>query len=98
VDTIVTGGENVAPAEIEAVLAAHPEVADAGVYGLADPEWGERVAAKVVLRRGGTATESALRRYCRVRLAGYKVPKTITFVAELPRTSSGKLLRRSLED
>jgi O-succinylbenzoic acid--CoA ligase len=97
-DTIITGGENVAPAEVEAVLESHPAVAEAGVHGVADAAWGERVVATVVLRAGHTATVEELRGYCRVRLAGYKVPRVFTFTRELPRTVSGKLLRRSLED
>jgi O-succinylbenzoic acid--CoA ligase len=96
-DTIVTGGENVAPAEVEAVLESHPAVAEAGVHGVPDPSWGERIVATVVLRAGATATTDELRGYCRVRLAGYKVPKAIRFSLELPRTGSGKLLRRNLE-
>ncbi|HVF76853.1 MAG TPA: AMP-binding protein [Solirubrobacteraceae bacterium] len=97
-DTIITGGENVAPAEVEAVLESHPAIAEAAVYGAPDREWGQRVAATVVLKAGQTATEDDLRGYCRVRLAGYKVPRVYTFSPELPRTASGKLLRRSLEE
>ena len=97
-DTIISGGENVAPAEVEAVLESHPSVAEAAVHGVADPEWGERVVATVVLREGDTATVDELRGYCRVRLAGYKVPRMFNFTHELPRTVSGKLLRRSLEE
>jgi O-succinylbenzoic acid--CoA ligase len=97
-DTIITGGENVAPTEVEAVLAGHPAVAEAGVHGAPDPEWGQRVVATVVLHAGKTATEDDLRGYCRVRLAGYKVPRVFRFAPELPKTVSGKLLRRSLEE
>jgi O-succinylbenzoic acid--CoA ligase len=97
-DTIITGGENVAPTEVEAVLAGHPAVAEAGVHGAPDAEWGQRVVATVVLRADRTATEDDLRGYCRVRLAGYKVPRVIRFAPELPKTVSGKLLRRSLEE
>jgi O-succinylbenzoic acid--CoA ligase len=97
-DTIITGGENVAPAEVEAVLESHPAVAEAAVHGVADPEWGERVVATVVLNEADTATADELRGYCRVRLAGYKVPRVVRFTHELPRTVSGKILRRSLED
>ena len=97
-DTIISGGENIAPAEVEAVLESHPAVAEAAVHGVADPEWGERVVATVVLREGDTATVDELRGYCRVRLAGYKVPRMFKFTHELPRTVSGKLLRRSLEE
>jgi O-succinylbenzoic acid--CoA ligase len=97
-DTIITGGENVAPAEVEAVLAGHPAVAEAAVHGARDDEWGQRVIATVVLRAGKSATEDDLRGYCRVRLAGYKVPRVVRFAPELPKTVSGKLLRRSLEE
>ncbi|HEV2775183.1 MAG TPA: AMP-binding protein [Solirubrobacteraceae bacterium] len=97
-DTIITGGENVAPAEVEAVLESHPAVAEAAVHGVPDPEWGERVVATIVLADHETATADDLRGYCRVRLAGYKVPRVIRFTRELPRTVSGKILRRSLED
>ncbi len=80
------------------MLETHPAVAEAGVHGAADPEWGQRVVATVVLRPERTATEDDLRGYCRVRLAGYKVPRVIRFAPELPKTVSGKLLRRSLEE
>jgi o-succinylbenzoate---CoA ligase len=95
-DTIVTGGENVAPAEVEAVLLAHPAVAEAAVFGRPDPEWGEAVTARVVLRDGAAATEAELRAWARERLAAFKVPKAIAAVEALPRTGSGKLLRREL--
>ncbi len=93
-DTIVTGGENVAPAEVEEVLLEHPAVADAGVFGRPDPEWGEAVTAHVVLR--APVEPDALRGFARERLAGFKVPKAIEIVDALPRTGSGKLLRRRL--
>ncbi len=95
-DVIVTGGENVAPAEIEEVLLRHPSVADAAAVGRADPEWQEAVAAVVVLREGARASEDELRSHCASQLAGFKVPKRFEFVGELPRTASGKLLRREL--
>jgi o-succinylbenzoate---CoA ligase len=95
-DTIVTGGENVAPAEVEAVLLEHPDVADAGVHARPDEEWGEIVVAKVVPRAGAAVTPDALRGFCAARIARYKVPKSIELVPELPRTGSGKLLRREL--
>jgi len=97
-DTIVTGGENVAPAEVEAVLAEHPAVADVAVHGVPDEQWGERVVATIVRRSGETATPDELAGYCRVRLARYKVPKEFRFSLDLPRTQSGKLLRRDLEE
>jgi len=93
-ETIVTGGENVAPTEVEAVLEAHPAVAEALVEGRPDPEWGESIAARVVLTDGARLAEADLREFCAGRLAGFKVPKAIAFVPDLPRTPSGKLLRR----
>ena len=96
-DTIITGGENVAPAELEAVLLAHPDVTDAGVFGRPDAEWGEVVTARVVLAPGAGVDEERLRAFCRDRLAPFKVPKVIEFSPSLPRTESGKLLRRELQ-
>ena len=95
-DTIVTGGENVAPAEVEAVLLAHPAVADAGVFGRPDSEWGEALVAAVVLREGMAIATDELREFCASRLARYKVPRRIELAEALPRTESGKLLRRQL--
>ena len=95
-DTIVSGGENVAPLEVEAVLLAHPAVADAAVHGRADAEWGEAVVATVVLRDGIAVGADQLRTYCAERLAPFKVPKRVEFAGHLPRTASGKLLRREL--
>jgi o-succinylbenzoate---CoA ligase len=93
-DTIVTGGENVAPAEVEAVLLEHPAVLEAGVFGRPDPEWGEAVTAKVVLREAVAPEE--LRAWSAARLARYKVPKAIEPAGSLPRNAAGKLLRRAL--
>jgi O-succinylbenzoic acid--CoA ligase len=97
-DTIVTGGENVAPAEVEAVLAEHPAVAEAVVYGLPDPEWGERVAATIVPVPGATPDPDDLRRHCAARLAPFKVPKQFAAVAAVPRTSTGKVLRMDVRN
>jgi O-succinylbenzoic acid--CoA ligase len=95
-DTIVTGGENVAPVEVEDVLLMHPDVADAAVFARLDVEWGEAVVASVVLRDGATAAAEELRAFCAQRLAGFKVPKAFEFVSGLPRSQTGKLLRREL--
>jgi O-succinylbenzoic acid--CoA ligase len=95
-ETIVSGGENVAPAEVEAVLLEHPAVADAAVHGRMDPEWGEAVVATVVVRDGAAVQPNELRGFCARRLARFKVPKAIGFAHSLPRTESGKLLRREL--
>ncbi len=95
-DTIVSGGENVAPAEVEAVLLSHPAVADAAVFGREDQEWGEALVARVVVRERAELNADELRAFCAERVAAFKVPKTVEFAAELPRTPSGKLLRREL--
>jgi len=95
-DMIVTGGENVVPAEVEKVLLRHPEVADAAVVGREDPEWQQAVTAVVVLIEGSEATPDELRRHCAESLAGFKVPKRVELAAALPRTPSGKLMRRAL--
>src|SRR5262249_20748788 len=94
VDTIVSGGENVMPAEVEAALLAHPAVAEAGVFGVPDPTWGEAVTAHVVLR--APPDPSRLREFAAARLARFKVPKRIEPVDALPRNAAGKLLRREL--
>ena len=95
-DLIISGGENIYPAEVEAVLLAHPAVGEAGVYGIPDPLWGQRVAAAVVVRPGMPFDEAALLAFCRDRLAKYKVPARIEARESLPRNASGKLLRRLL--
>ena len=95
-DVIVSGGENVLPAEVEEVLLRHPGVADAAAVGRADAEWQEAVTAVVVLREGAGVSADELRSHCAAELAGYKVPKRVEFVSELPRTASGKLMRREL--
>jgi o-succinylbenzoate---CoA ligase len=95
-DMIVSGGENVVPAEVEKVLLRHPEVADAAVVGREDPEWQQAVTAIVVLEDGSAATPDELRRHCAETLAGFKVPKRVELAAALPRTPSGKLMRRAL--
>jgi O-succinylbenzoic acid--CoA ligase len=96
-DTIVTGGENVAPAEVEAVLEAHPDVLEAAVLGRADERWGEAVTAIVVTRPGRMLEGETLRAHCARGLAAHKVPKQVSFVDQpLPRTRSGKLLRKEL--
>jgi o-succinylbenzoate---CoA ligase len=93
-EIIVTGGENVAPAEVEEALVGHPAVVDAGVTGLADPEWGEAITAYVVI--AGEVSPAALRDWTRGRLAPHKVPKRIVIVPSLPRNAAGKLLRDRL--
>jgi len=93
-DLIVSGGENVYPAEVERVLREHPAVALAAVVGLPHPDWGQQVAAAVVLRSPGAATADDLLAHCRARLAGYKRPHQLVLRDELPQTASGKVQRR----
>lgn len=95
-EIIVSGGENVAPLEVEEVLRTHPAVVDAAVFGRADPQWGEAVVAAVVARDGARLDVEELRTHCSRRLAGFKVPKTFELMSRLPRTASGKLARGKL--
>jgi O-succinylbenzoic acid--CoA ligase len=95
-DMIVTGGENVVPSEVEDVLLSHPAVVEAAVVGREDPEWQQAVTAVVVLAPDAAVTPDELRRHCAATLAGYKVPKRVELAAALPRTPSGKLMRRAL--
>jgi acyl-CoA synthetase (AMP-forming)/AMP-acid ligase II len=97
-DMIITGGENVYSREVEDVLYTHPSVSEAAVVGLPDPVWGENVTAVVVLRPGTTATEAEIISTARDCLAGYKRPKRVIFVDELPKTVSGKIIKRELRD
>jgi long-chain acyl-CoA synthetase len=97
-DMIVSGGENVYPAEVENALMAHPEVADVGVVGVPDERWGEAVHAVVVRAEGSEVTPEALISFARERLAGFKCPKSISFVDVLPRNPSGKILKRELRE
>ena len=97
-DMIISGGMNIYPAEIEAVLHSHPSVMDAGVIGIPNEEWGEQVHAIVQLKAGQNASPDELETLCRDHLAGYKVPRSFEFRDELPRTESGKLLKRKLRD
>jgi O-succinylbenzoic acid--CoA ligase len=95
-DTIVSGGENVAPVEVETVILEHPGVVDAAVFGRADPEWGEAIVAQVVLADGADVAPEALRAHCAARLAPFKVPKRFEPVPGVPRGTTGKLLRHAL--
>lgn len=95
-DLIISGGENVYPAEVEAVLLAHPAIAEAGVTAAHDERWGQVPVANVVLRPQTAVTEAEVMAFCAERLARYKTPARVSFVAALPRTASGKLLRRAL--
>ncbi len=95
---IISGGENIYPSEVEAVLGACPGVKDVAVIGLPDATWGERVHAVVVLHAGAAASEAELLDWCRERIAGFKRPRSVSFMAEteMPRTATGKVLHREL--
>jgi acyl-CoA synthetase (AMP-forming)/AMP-acid ligase II len=97
-DMIVSGGENVYPREVEEVLFGHPGVADAAVIGVPDEQWGESVKAIVVLRSDAAATAEEIVEFCKGRLGGYKRPRSVEFVASLPRNPSGKVLKRELRE
>ena len=93
---IISGGVNVYPAEIEAALELHPDVYEVSVFGVPSEEWGESVHAVVVRRPGSALDETLLVAHAREHLAGYKVPKTVSWIEELPKTGSGKVLKREL--
>lgn len=95
-DMIITGGENVYPAEVEHVLAEHPTIADVAIIGVPDEQWGESVKAVVVASPGRQVDTAELLAFCRQHLAGYKCPKSVDVVAALPRNATGKVLRREL--
>lgn len=97
-DTIIVGGQNIYPAEVEKALATHPAVAEVAVVGLPDPHWGEAVAAWVVLAPGATATPRELMVHLRGRIANYKIPCSYDFTDRLPRNPSGKVLRRAVRE
>jgi fatty-acyl-CoA synthase/long-chain acyl-CoA synthetase len=95
-DMIISGGMNIYPAEIEAALEAHPDVFEAAVFGIPSDDWGETVHAVVVARPGADLDDDAVQAHARRHLAGYKVPRTISWMDELPKTGSGKILKREL--
>ena len=95
-DMIVSGGENIYPAEVENVLLSHPDVVDAAVIGVPDPKWGETVKAIVVLAPGATLDEVGVIGHCRENLAHYKCPTSVDTAEALPRNPSGKILKREL--
>jgi acyl-CoA synthetase (AMP-forming)/AMP-acid ligase II len=97
-DMIVSGGENVFPGEVEELLAGHAAVAEAAVFGVEDARFGQRLKAVVVRREGRDLSADQLKRFVKSNLAGYKVPRDVEFVDELPRTSTGKVLKRELRD
>src|SRR6266852_2980080 len=95
-DMIISGGMNIYPAEIEAALEQHPGIFDVAVFGIPSQEWGEQVHATVVPAPGASLSDADVMAFAREHLAGYKVPRSVSFADELPRTGSGKLLKRQL--
>ena len=97
-DMVISGGENIYPAEVENVLARHPAVAECAIIGVPDERWGEAVKACVVLKPGASATEHEIIAFMRDNLAHFKCPKSVDFCDVLPRNPSGKLLKRVLRE
>jgi acyl-CoA synthetase (AMP-forming)/AMP-acid ligase II len=97
---IISGGENIYPSEVESVLGAHPKVKDVAVVGMPHDKWGEAVLAAIVLHDGADTSEAEILDWCRGRIAGYKRPQSVRFLAEaqLPRTATGKVLHRVLRE
>jgi acyl-CoA synthetase (AMP-forming)/AMP-acid ligase II len=95
---VISGGVNIYPREIEDHLNTHPAILEAAVVGVPDPEWGETLRAFIVLRRGRSVSEAEVIDYCRRELADFKRPRKVTFLDELPRNPTGKILKRELRD
>jgi len=96
-DMIITGGENVYPREVEEVLYTHPRIAEAAVIGVPDPRWGEAIKAVVALEPGETVSEMDIIGFCRKKIGGFKCPKSVEFVHELPKNPAGKILKKELK-
>jgi acyl-CoA synthetase (AMP-forming)/AMP-acid ligase II len=97
-DMIITGGENVFSTEVENVLYEHQAVLEAAVFGIPDPKWGEAVTAAIVIKPGFRITAEELKQFCKDRITHYKVPKSVVFLSELPKTGSGKIFKKGLRD
>jgi acyl-CoA synthetase (AMP-forming)/AMP-acid ligase II len=97
-DMIVSGGENVFPQEVEDLLSGHESISEAAVFGIDDEEFGQRLKAVVVTKGSKQLSEDDVKKFVKSNLAGYKVPKEVEFIDELPRTSTGKVLKRELKD
>ena len=95
---IVSGGENVFPAEVEELLASHESIEEAAAIGVDDEKFGQRLKAFVVVRGGADLSESDIKGYVKENLANYKVPREVVFIDELPRNPTGKVLKRGLEE
>jgi acyl-CoA synthetase (AMP-forming)/AMP-acid ligase II len=97
-DMIISGGENIYPTEVENAIYGHAKVADVAVIGVPDDKWGEAVKALVVVKPNTSATAEEIIAFARTRIAAFKAPKSVEFVAALPRNASGKILRREVRD
>ena len=97
-DMVIRGGENISPEEVENVLSQHPKVAEAALIGVPDPEWGQQPRAIVALKEGETATEEEIIDFCRDKLSGFKRPRSVVFIEEIPHTSTGKVIRKALRE
>jgi acyl-CoA synthetase (AMP-forming)/AMP-acid ligase II len=97
-DMIISGGENIYPAEIEDLLMGHPKIAVVGVIGSPDEKWGESIKAIVVARQGESIDEAEVIQWCHGRIAKFKIPKKVVITEEIPRTPTGKILKRVLRD
>ena len=95
---IISGGENIYPTEIEDVLYSNPKVLETAVIGVPDERWGESVTAFIVLNEGQSSSQDEIIQYCRERLAGYKIPRSVNFVPSLPKSTSGKILKRVIRE
>jgi len=97
-DMIISGGENIYPAEIEEILIKHPKISEVAVIGVPHQEWGEEIKAVVLLKDDAEATEEEIISFCKDRLAGYKRPRSVDFVEDFPRTATGKILKRLIKE
>jgi acyl-CoA synthetase (AMP-forming)/AMP-acid ligase II len=97
-DLIISGGENIYPREVEEILYQHPAIMEGAIIGIPDPYWVERAHAVVVLKGGASLTADELIDFCKQRIARYKAPKSVEFVQSLPKTPSGKILKRELRE
>jgi acyl-CoA synthetase (AMP-forming)/AMP-acid ligase II len=97
-DMIISGGENIYPAEIEDLLLSHPKIADSAVIGMPDEKWGESVKAVVVAKEGEALTEAELIEWCQGRIAKFKIPKQVVCTDQIARTPTGKILKRVLRE
>jgi len=97
-DMIISGGSNIYPAEIETVMINHPDIEEVAVIGVPDDKWGESVKAVIRLKKGATATEKDIIEWCRGKMAGYRVPRSVDFVSDYPRTAAGKVQKKALRE